>query len=176
MNLFEKYTYQQKNIALLLVSILLFAVSYKRSFSKTLETHRYINELDLKIEEGKESELKVKALQKEMDLLNNLLGKENVSIEEIQQGFLNFFNKFKNDLNVNKIDEVMIFEHPDFKINTFKIDLKGGFLSALKFIYQFEKLFNNARLIHTHFEVINKENNQNELITTIILQNYAQKN
>jgi hypothetical protein len=176
MNLFEKYSYKQKNFALLVIGVLLFAVAYKRSFSTTLETQAYLEELELKKITAKNSQHEISLLQREISNLNALMGKENVDIEKVQQGFLNFFAAQSTHLVVNEIEEVYTFEHPDFKINTFKIDLKGDFLSVLKFTYLFEKKFEEARLIHTRFEIVkNPETQKNELITTLLLQNYVQK-
>ena len=177
MTLFEKYSYKQKNRALLVLAVLLFAVSYKRSFSKTVEMRSFLSELDVKISEGKASEKEARRMQRDINSLNKLLGKEDVSIEAIQQGFLNFFAQRSNNLTVNQIDEVVVFEHPDFKINTFKIDIRGNYLATLQFLNLFELLFENARLVHTHFETVKEaETEKKELITTLILQNYAQKN
>lgn len=175
MTLFEKYSYKQKNLALLVIGVLLFAVAYKRSFRTTIETRAYINELEVKKSEAVLSQQTIKNLQTEISTVNKLLGKENVSIEKVQQGFLNFFARKSHNLAVQQIEEVYTFDHPDFSINTFRIDIKGDFISQLKFINALEKEFEDARLIHTHFE-LKKDlvTGKNELITTLLLQNYVQ--
>lgn len=175
MTLFEKYSYKQKNFALLVLAVLLFAAAYKRSFKTTLDTRAYITELDAKLLAGKQSQQELKRCQLEVHSLNKLLGKENVSIEKTQQAFLNFFAAKSTAISVQQIDEVYSFEHPDFKINTFKIDLKSDFISVLKFIYLMELHFDDARLVHVHSELVsNPETQKNDLITTLLLQNYVQ--
>ena len=176
MTFFEKYSYKQKNFALLVLAVLLFAAAYKRSFKTTLETRAYISELEQKQLAGQQSQHELFQARKEVMQLNKLLGKENVSIEKTQQAFLNFFAAKSAHISVQQIDEVYSFEHPDFKINTFKIDLKSDFISVLQFIYLLELHFDDARLVHMHSEI--KENLQTEkddLITTLLLQNYVQK-
>lgn len=176
MNLFEKYSYKQKNLALLIIAVLLFAASYKRAFSKTIETNSYINELEIKKQEALNSQKEIRLLQKNVAHLNKLLGKENVSVEEVQQGFLNFLARKSSRIEVKQIDEVYGFEHPDFKINTFKIELQGDYLSLVKFIYDLEHAFNDARLIH--FQMESKKDpvtNKTDLTTTLLIQNYVQK-
>lgn len=176
MTLFEKYSYKQKNLALLIIAVLLFAVSYKRAFSKTIETNSYISELELKKQEALNSQEEIRLLQKQVAQLNKLLGKENVSVEEVQQGFLNFLARKSPKISVKQIDEVYSFEHPDFKINTFKIELKGDFISILKFIYELEQSFDDARLIH--FQMSSEKDavtNKTDLTTTLLIQNYVQK-
>lgn len=176
MTLFEKYSYKQKNFALLVIAVLLFAVSYKRAFSKTIETNTYINELEIRKQEALNSQKEIRQLQKNVAQLNKLLGKENVSVEQVQQGFLNFLARKSSKLQVKQIDEVYGFEHPDFKINTFKIELQGDFISVLKFINELEKSFDDARLIH--FEMNSEKDlvtNKTDLTTTLLIQNYVQK-
>ncbi|MDF3026956.1 MAG: hypothetical protein K0S23_1263 [Fluviicola sp.] len=176
MTLFEKYSYKQKNLALLIIAVLLFAVSYKRAFSKTIETNSYINELEIKKLEALNSQKEIQILQKQVAQLNKLLGKENVSVEEVQQGFLNFLARKSPRISVKQIDEVYGFEHPDFKINTFKIELKGDFISILKFINTLEQSFDDARLIH--FQMSSEKDpvtGKIDLTTTLLIQNYVQK-
>lgn len=176
MTLFEKYSYKQKNLALLIIAVLLFAVSYKRAFSKTIETNSYIGELEIKKQEAFNSQKEIHLLQKQVAQLNKLLGKENVSVEQVQQGFLNFLALKSPGISVKQIDEVYGFEHPDFKINTFKIELKGGFIAVLKFINQLELYFDDARLIH--FQMSSEKDpvtQKTDLTTTLLIQNYVQK-
>lgn len=176
MKLFEKYTYAQKNLALLIVGVLLFAVSYKRSFSKTLELFNYSDELDMKIREGEASQARIRLVQKELFDLNHLLGKEHITVELVQQKFLGFFDKYSKGLSVKQIDEVYSFDHPDFKINTLKIELEGNYNSVLRFIHKAEKDFSEARIIYVsnHLEK-NILTQKNFLITTLLLQHYEQK-
>lgn len=175
MILFEKYSYKQKNLALLVLGVLLFAVSYKRSFRNTIETHSYLAELEQKKAEAEASQSTIQRLQLEISTVNRLLGKENVSIERVQQGFLNFFAMKSSGLSVQQIEEVYTFDHPDFSINTFRIDIKGDYLHQLRFIHKLEKEFEDARLIHTHFET-KKDlvSGKSDLIATLLLQNYVQ--
>lgn len=175
MTLFEKYSYKQKNLALLVIGVLLFAVAYKRSFSTTIETNAYISELELKKAEAESSQTAIRNLQLEIATVNKLLGRENVSIEQVQQGFLNFFARKSKNLSVQQIEEVYTFDHPDFSINTFRIDIKGDFIEQLRFIHALEKDFEDARLIHTHFET-KKDliSGKSDLISTLLLQNYVQ--
>lgn len=176
MTLFEKYSYKQKNFALLILAVLLFAAAYKRSFKNTIEARNYISELNQKIESGIQSSTIVLRERRSVQHLNKLLGNENSSLEKTQQSFLNFFARNANNITVQQIDEVYTFDHPDFQINTFKIELKSDFKAVLKFIYALELQFNDARIVHTVNEIKeNPENGKNELITTLLLQNYVQK-
>lgn len=173
MTFFDKYSYKQKNYGLLVVIVLLLAVTYKKSISVTLETKKYEHELNeqLKLAESASSQIRVK--QTKIAHLNRVLGKENSTVEKVQQGFLNFFAKQSNGLFVFKIDEVIKFQHPDFTINTHQIVLKGDYTNTLKFIYKLEKDFDLARLTNVSFEYKKVDSEQPEaLYTTLLIQNY----
>jgi hypothetical protein len=177
MNLFEKYSYKQKNFGLLLLFVLLIAASYKRSFKTSFELIEHKNELKQDYTEALNSMNRIKLLQAEISNLNKFLGKENVPIEKVQQGFLNFFALKSRHLSVQQIEEVYTFQHPDFSINTFRIDLIGDYLLTLEFLNKLEQNFELARLIHVKQETKkNRKTEQNELHTTILLQNYVRNN
>lgn len=173
MTFFDKYTYKQKNYALLILAVLLVAVSYKRAFKITIETLGVKKELTQKIEDAKQVISDIRTTQKDIAYLNKLLGKENVTIEKVQQSFLDFFEKNSNQIVVYQVDEVLVYKHPDFSVNTHRIILKGSFLPTLRFLYQLEKDFDLAKLINVSFEFKKYNSEEKEqLYTTILLQNY----
>lgn len=173
MTFFDKYSYKQKNFALIVLAILLIAVSYKRVFKTTLDSVQYSQELQNKIEQSKNADSQIRDKYREIALLNKNIGKENVSVEKVQQGFLNFFADKANGLTVYSIDEVLVYQHPDYKINTHRIVLKGGYLNALKFIYNLEKDFSLGKVLNLTFEYRKASiEEEKDLYTTILLQNY----
>lgn len=173
MTFFDKYSYKQKNYALLVFIVLLAAAVYKRSLSVTIETKKYEAELDEKIDTAQRALTEIGIKKSEIALLDRMIGKENLSVEKVQQGFLNFFANYSKHISVYKIEEVLKFQHPDFTINTHQIVLKGGYLPTLEFVYRMEKEFDLARLINTSFEYKKMSSEESEsLYTTLILQNY----
>jgi hypothetical protein len=173
MTFFDQYTYKQKNYALMILSVLLIAASYKRAFKTTIETSNYKTELTDKIAYSKHAIQEIRTTQAEIAHLNKLLGKENITIEKVQQGFLNFLQRNSSGIIVYEVDEVLTYQHPDFKINTHRVILKGGFINTLRFINELELNFDLAKLINVSFEYkkYNSEENE-ELYTTLLLQNY----
>lgn len=173
MTFFDKYSFKQKNYALLVIFVLLLAVVYKRSISVTLETRNYRDELsgNLKVAATAVNTIRIK--QQSIKQLNQILGKENSSVEKVQQGFLNFFAKRSKGLSVYTISEVIKYRHPDFTINTHEIILKGGYTDALHFIYALEKEFDLARLVNVSFEYRKMSSDEPEaLYTTLLIQNH----
>ena len=173
MTFFDQYSYKQKNYALVIVSVLLIAASYKRAFKTTIETRAYRKELVDKIETSKHAIVDIRKTQREIAYLNKLLGKEDITIEKVQQGFLNFVQTNSTSISVHQVDEVLTFQHPDFSINTHRIVLKGNFIPTLKFIYELETKFDLAKLVNVNFEFKKYSSEEKEqLYTTLLMQNY----
>lgn len=176
MTFFDTYSYKQKNYALIVLSVLLIAVAYKRAFSVSIETKNYRNELQTRLDRAENADVFIRTKQKEIIVLNSFLGKENSTIEKVQQGFLNFFARNGENLIVHQIDEVLNYKHPDFEINSHRVVLKGSYLDALNFIYSLEKDFELAKILTITFDF--KQQNTNEsgdLFITLLIQNYLRK-
>ncbi len=173
MTFFDQYSYKQKNIALLVLGVLLAAASYKRAFSVTIETAEYKTELQEKLILAETSDQQIRTKQIEIAQLNRLIGKEGNTIEKVQQEFLNFFAKRAQSISVHQIEEVLHFQHPDFSINTHRIVLKGDYINTLRFIYDLEKKFNLAKILNISFEFrkFNSDDDK-DLYTTLLIQNY----
>ncbi len=173
MTFFDKYTYKQKNYALLVIGVLLAAVAYKRGFGPTFEIKKYRTELEEKLVLASSADNQIRAKQIEIAQLNRLLGEEGNTIEKVQQEFLNFFAEKAIDVSVHEINEVLHFQHPDFAINTHRVVLKGSYTSTLRFLYEVEKKFKLAKILNVSFEFTKQDANDNKsLYTTILIQNY----
>lgn len=173
MTFFDKYSFKQKNYAIGILFILLVAVSYKRVFSTTIETGTYRDELEEKLLIAQNADQQIKTRYAQIAGLNRYLGEENQTVEKVQQGFLNFFAKKADGLTVFQIDEVLNFKHPDFEINTHRIVMKGAYTNSLKFIYELERDFEQAKVLNISFDYRKySSEDQMELYTTLLIQNY----
>lgn len=173
MTFFDKYTYKQKNYALLVLGVLLAAVAYKKGFGPTLEIKEYRTELEQKLELAASADDQIRTKQIEIAQLNRLLGEEGNTIEKVQQEFLNFFAANARDVSVHEINEVLHFQHPDFAINTHRVVLRGNYNSTLRFLYEVEKRFKLAKILNVSFEFTKKEADGDKgLFTTVLIQNY----
>lgn len=173
MTFFDKYSFKQKNYAVALLTVLLIAVAYKKSFSGSLETIKYRTELDAKVEKASHADQDIKFKQIEIMKLDRFIGKENSTVEKVQQGFLNFFAEKAEHLHVHHIDEVLNFKHPDYQINTHSIILKGDYLNTLNFIYALETNFPLGKILNITFEYKRPSSEDEEaLYTTLLMQNY----
>ena len=174
MTFFDKYSYKKKNYALMLIAVLLLAVVWKRSGLNTIDLMQAKTELTEKIELAKYADQNIRLRYKEINVLNAFLGKENSSVDEVQQGFLNFFNSKSEQLEIVQLDEVLNFAHPDFSINTHRIVLSGNYNETIKFIYKLEKEFKLAKLLAVEFESErDRMSDKVSLHTVLPIQNYV---
>jgi|SRR5690554_6274731 len=175
MKIFEKYSFRKKKVILLIVIVLLGAAAYKRAFSLTLQQLALFDELTIKEYEAQNSVETLKNKSFQLSQINGIIGKENVQNEIVQHSFLSFVKKQKYRLAVNSIDEPHQYQHPDFKINTNKVTIKGDYSAVTSFVYSFEKEFNLGRLVSLHlFKQQNKASKKDELLTTIYFQNFSE--
>jgi len=173
MTFFDSYSYKKKNIGLVIISVLLIAVSFKKAFYVSYQTKMFRDELVLKLEKAKSANSEIKNNQIMIAKLNRFIGEQNNSVEKVQQEFLNFFAKNTRNIMVYQINEVLNYKHPDFEINTHRVILKGNFKSILNFVYLLEKDFNFAKILKVRFQYIRKDlNDEKGLYTTILIQNY----
>ncbi len=176
MTFFDSYSYRYKNYALIVLGLLLLAVAYKRSFRGTLEARDYRTELKEKIAVSRNSSREIRQTNARLAVLNEFLGKENSSIEKVQQGFLTFFTRNAQKIVVFEVSEVQSFQHPDFTIYTHKVILKGDFIHTLKFLNRLETQFDLARLINVSHSYEKVNDSDPALYTTILFQNYVRNN
>jgi hypothetical protein len=174
MTFFDKYSYKTKNYALIVLAVLLLAVIWKRSINTTIDLTAVKSDLINKLDIASTADKQIKRAYKEISILNSYIGKENSSVDDVQQAFLQFFNTESNGLQIEQMDEVLNFKHPDFQINTHRIVVSGPYIETTKFIYNFEKEFKMAKLLSVQFESErNKMTNKTTLKTTLLIQNYV---
>lgn len=175
MKMFEKYSYRQKKVMLLIVIVLLGAAAYKRSFSVTLQQLSLNEELKERVSEAQNSVETLKAKTIQLNQVNSIIGKENVQNEIVQHSFLSFVKNQDLNLEVNSIDEPHQYQHPDFIINTNMVTLKGNYLSMTSFVHEFEKSFNLGRLVSLRiFKQRNRATRRDELLAGLWFQNFSE--
>lgn len=174
MNWFSKYTFRQKNFALLIIFGLLLMVTYKRALNPTLESLDLRSELTEKRMEAQLSLSTLKIKRIELSNVNKLIGQEGVTTEKVQQGLLSFHTSRSQDgVNVSQIDEPYYYIHPDFYIYTNQVTLKGDFHSLHKFIFDLETEFDLARVVSIKYYIEkNYIDSREELYATLLLQNF----
>jgi len=169
--MFDNYSYKKKCIALVLIFIMLSVTAYKRSFKNLFDT---IQEHEKLVQKSKEYGIKSKnvgGLMKEIAILDNMLGKEGISKEEVQQGIVSFVGLRHQDVSIHDLQPIHSFVDGNFKIITNQLDITGSVNQLLETSYDFEKNFKLSRVVSMSFYTL--KNNKSEVLhLKIFFQNY----
>lgn len=176
--MFEKYSYRTKLIALGIIFVLLLIVAYKRSFSLTLSSIQEIERLDLQLQNAEKAGFEINQLKLEINKINKVIGKENLSADQVQQLLLDRITDFSDQENIklHGIEETHYFNTKDFEIYSSQMVVEGDFVSVLKLLYDLEKNVDYARVASTEFFVEeNYRGKKKQLYAKILVQNFKKK-
>jgi hypothetical protein len=175
--MFDRFTYRQKNYALLVIFILLAMVSYKRSISLTLGA---MSELENQ-ERQKLSTLSVQddieSLRIQIVQLNKNIGKSDIEPDLVNQQILSEISAFSkmNQVNLERLEETHSFKTVDFTIYSNLIAVEGSFNGILSLCYHMENKFEYARLTNVEFAKEVEQSTKNEkLYGKLLFQHYRQ--
>lgn len=170
--MFEKYSYKQKCMALVLVFLMLSVAAYRRSFSPLIQAiseHRALKEKTESIN-GKSKNLK--SLEREIAWLDKEIGKGGVTKQMVQQGIVGFATEKHPGVSINDLDPIHAFADGSYNIITNQLDVTGKVNDLLKLGYDFEKDFTLSRPVSMNLYTAKKNNQPAILHLKIIFQNY----
>ena len=169
----KKITNKTKHNIAYLCMILCVFVFYTNYLKGTIELKNHNEILTQKIENSINFTNEINNLKKQNVLIGKILGNNNFTIEDVQYKLLNFLSSTNRDLKIFQIKNILKFSQPDYTIYTHQFDIEGDFKSILKLIYLFENKLKFARIISLKTEKkIDYNTNENQLITSLIIQNY----
>jgi len=175
--MFDKYTFKQKNKALLLIFILLAFASYKRSFVLSILAKEEINQQKINLSKVNSSESNLQQLIYSTAILDKTIGKSNLKPDKIQQEILNSLAELsvKYNVSLESINETHTYKNIDFSILSNEVILEGGFNNITQLIYNLELNFEYARLINVEFykkKILSTK--KTKLYAKILFQHYHQ--
>jgi hypothetical protein len=170
--MFEQYSYKTKLKFLVVLFCMLSIAAYRRSFSNLIEVIKENESLSKRNSQIENSSKNTKNIESELDALNKLIGKEGVKKEKIQQGIVAFILQNNPGVSINNMKPVHVFNDTNFNIHTYQVDMIGKFNQLIKTQYDFEKNFDDAKIVSTKWYTQNKDNKINTLHLTLIFQNY----
>lgn len=150
---------------------MLSIAAYKRSFSGLLDVISENRKLNLEAASFGADGKNYEKLSQEVASLDNLIGKEGISKEEIQQNIVNFVSTRHGSLSINDLQPIHFFQDANYKIVTNQLDLEGNINQLLDAAYDFEKEFKFSRIVSINFYTL-KVAKVETLHLKIIFQNY----
>lgn len=169
--MFDNYSYKKKCIALGAIFVMLSATAYKRSFKGLFEVIAENQKLLNKSDEYGSKSKNYDGLLKDITILDNLIGKEGITKEEVQQNIVSFTGSRHPEVSISDLQPIHVFLDENYKITTNQLDLTGTANQLLKVAYDFERTFKFSRIVSMNFYTL--KNNKSEVLhLKIIFQNY----
>ena len=175
--MFDRFTYKQKNYALLGLFILLALVAYKRSFSLTLNAWKEIDEQNVQLEATSHAQTDIENLQVQIVQLNKNIGKSDIEPDKVNQEILSEISDFSksNQVNLIQLEQTHTFQTVDFDIYSNLISVEGTFNGILSLTHHMENNFEYARLTNVELYTDNRYNaKSNKLYGKLLFQHYRQ--
>lgn len=172
--MFDKYTYKQKFIALLIVFIMLGITSYKRSFKGLFDVYSENKRLASLYDEMKNKSENLNLLTMQIANYDNYLGKQFLPEEIVQQEIVSFVAKEKG-ISINSLESIHSFEGETYFVYTNQLDVTGQMNDLLGLSYNFETKFDKSRVISTRLYT-EKNNIKGKVVhLKVLFQNYKLK-
>jgi len=175
--MFDRFTYKQKNYALLGVFVLLCMVSYKRSFSLTLNAQDEIAEQESQLAKTDNVQTDIESLVVQINQLNRNIGKSDIAPDKVSQEILSEISAFSsnNPVELVQLEKTHSFQTVDFDIFSNQILVEGNYNGILSLSHYMENNFEYARL--TNVELFTEENHNSKskkLYGKLLFQHYRQ--
>lgn len=173
--MFKQLNSKQKLYALIILFFLIGITAYKRSFSTFINLLIENKKLRLNIEKFENLNSNLKKIESDINKLDYLTGKNNVSHEEIQQQLIKFIAKNDNSISIQKMEPIHFYEENNIKYITNCITVNGNANNLTKLLFDFEKKFQFSKVRSLIYYVENKSNSK-KLYLKLIFQNYENIN
>ncbi|MFI5203877.1 MAG: hypothetical protein ACHQF2_05220 [Flavobacteriales bacterium] len=146
-------TYRQKNYPLWAATLVFVVFIYKKNISATLNLISSCAELENKLVQAENADVKLAILRSQLKKINEGSGNMNISSEQIEQEILDRAAKLsqKENIMLSSFKEAHQVVTNGYMVTSHMIEIEGGFVPAVRFIHAFEKEFKDARLVSIKF-------------------------
>lgn len=174
--MFEQFSYKKKFLFLMVIFGMLLAASYKRSFSVLIDSIKENNKLTEQSISFQKKTKNINRLMSEIAYLDKVIGKENVTREQIQQDIVNFIALKQPQISITDLQPIHVFQNNDHLIITNVVEVSGSLNQLLQLGYSFEKELETSRVVAMSFIKRKNQQKKEELYLKIIFQNYENFN
>jgi hypothetical protein len=150
----KNITWKQKKYLVWLGSVIVLYLVYQKNISNTILLARQCSQLEDKLHESESAEKRMRELKAELTALNRVSGKPMAS-EQIQQGILDKAAELSvhENLVLSSFNEPHSVTANGYEVTSHMLEIEGGFIPAVRFLYAFENDFKNARLVSVRFYI-----------------------
>ncbi|MBW1296610.1 hypothetical protein [Aquimarina litoralis] len=168
-------TQKNKNIILIIGLLLVTFIAYRYSISKTITVNHQVSTLEKQKDAYESAPTQLAALSNKEKQLDEILKKNNVEGNSLQNNLLKTLNTLSSTSNFT----IIAFEEPHVykdegsqkTSTTYNFTLQGEYTSLIKVIYALEQTYSFGNIIHSNFEKKkNFRTGKSYLQCTVLLQ------
>ncbi|WP_298892440.1 hypothetical protein [uncultured Psychroserpens sp.] len=169
----KSFTYKQKFFGIVLGFVILSLATYKKTYKHVFEAKAQLSLVDDKLKDVDNSNNEVIFLKNEINSLDNIIGGQSKTPEQVQQMILDFVSNSNYDVDISSIEDTHLYSDNEFKIYTNTIEIEGSYFDLMKLFYDIEREFNMSKIISSKlFSIKNYRTNSKRLYLKLIFQNY----
>lgn len=170
--MFKKLNYTNKFRLLLVAGLLLIYVAYSFAFKRTIELNTQNKELSktaLQLETAPQKLNELKAKINKLEKNVNAIG--NKSVHELILDTISFHCS-NNNLTIRQFPPPIIFNEPDYNVETNIIEIEGSFVNLVKLIFHLEQKVKIGKLVSCDFFIkTDNKTRSNALWCKLYIQN-----
>lgn len=171
--MFASISYKRKTIYVIIFFVLLILGAYKKNFKEVIGLSAQLTKLNQNIHIDDLS-TKTYYVQKEIDVIEQLIGNVDISPDKVQQGVLEYITQSKNKVNIKVFDKTHKASDEKFTIYSHQIVIEGDYKNLILLLASLEKDFALSKIASVGFRV--QENyaprKRKQLFLNILFQNY----
>lgn len=153
--MFTGLSYKKKNKLLLAGTVLLLFIVYSFAVKKTVLLRSECKEMEATLEMAADAPVKAAMVQKKLDEMNALLGKEREEHgENTQEDLLGTVTGYcqKNNILLKEFPKALINKEKDFIVETNVFTVEGSFAKLLELVYLLEQKSKIGKVASVQFK------------------------
>lgn len=170
--MFQNISYKKKTLYVTVFFALLLMGSYKKNFKEIIELNKQLRDINQR-ENAEDINTRTYYIQKEVKVIEDLIGGVDIKPEKVQQGLLDFITASSLNVNIEVFENVHIASDEKFKIYTHQLRVEGDYKNLVLLLASLEREFDLSKIASASFEVSeNYGGKKKELFLNILFQNY----
>jgi len=173
----KSFTYKQNFFGIVVLFVVLIFACYKKTYKHIFEAKIQLNLVESKLNKANNSYNEVYMLKNEIRNLDNIIGGQSKTPEQVQQRILEFVSDYHDNIKISSIEDTHIINEDEFRIYTNSIEVEGSYFDLIPLMYNIEQEFKVSRVVSAKlFSIKNYRTNSKLLYLKLIFQNYEKSN
>lgn len=174
----KNLTYKKKNLALLMLTLVVLFLVYTFGIKKTIAAYSEYSENKNKMEQALNAPLMAEQLEKELIRMDAKIGNHNTREENINEALLSLITTYcqSNHAVLREFPQTSINEDGDLSVETNRFIIGGNFFTLINLVYLLEQKYNLGKVASVNYQLKKDFKTQEmQLTANVFLQNIKKK-